>query len=552
VLDLAATIAAERFAPHNKAADQWEITHGPNGRIETLPEVKAALDAFSAAGLLAGDFDGEVGGLQLPHVVTRAALAWFQAANIGTVAYALLTSLNAHLLVRYGSPEQVDTWVRPMLQGRYFGTMCLSEPDSGSSLADITTRAVRQSDSTYRVTGTKMWISGGDHELAENIVHLVLARTPDGGSGVRGISLFIVPKYLEGSTRNDVVLAGLNHKMGNRGTTNALLSFGDGRHTPDGSSGAVGYLVGEEGNGLAQMFHMMNGARIGVGISATGLGYSGYLQSLEYARVRVQGRPPGARGGTQLPIIQHADVRRMLLAQKSYVEGALALCLYAGRLLDESETGEDAQARNEALLLLEVLTPIVKSWPSQWCLEANSLAIQIHGGYGYTRDFNVEQLYRDNRLNAIHEGAHGIHGLDLLGRKVTMGGGAGLRLLLETIQATADRASLTCDEVRDWAGLLRRSAARIAAVTERLWGTGDPEVALANSTAYLEAVGHVVLAWMWLEQALAAHGSDGDFYDGKRAAARYYFAYELPKTDVAFDLLMTLDRTTLDLSESWF
>jgi alkylation response protein AidB-like acyl-CoA dehydrogenase len=549
VLDLAAKIAAERFAPHNKAADQWEITHGSDGRIETLPEVKDALDAFSAAGFMAGDFDSDVGGLQLPHVVSRAALAWFQAANIGTVAYALLTGLNAHLLVRYGSPAQIDTWVRPMLEGRYFGTMCLSEPESGSSLADITTRAVRQSDGTYRVTGTKMWISGGDHELAENIVHLVLARTPDGGPGVKGISLFIVPKYLDGTTRNDVVLAGLNHKMGNRGTTNALLSFGDGRHAPSESSGAVGYLVGEEGHGLAQMFHMMNGARIGVGISATGLGYTGYLQSLEYARVRVQGRRPGARGGQQVPIIEHADVRRMLLAQKSYVEGALALCLYAGRLLDETETGEDDQARDQALLLLEVLTPIVKSWPSQWCLEANSLAIQIYGGYGYTRDFNVEQLYRDNRLNAIHEGTHGIHGLDLLGRKVTMGGGAGLRVLLDTIQATADRASLASDEIRGWASALRRSAVRIATVTERLWGTGDPELALANSTAYLEAVGHVVIAWIWLEQALAADGGEGDFYDGKRSAAGYFFAYELPKTDTGFDLLMSLDRTTIDLNE---
>jgi len=383
-------------------------------------------------------------------------------------------------------------------------------------------------------------------------VHLVLARTPDGGAGVRGISLFIVPKFLDGSTRNDVVLAGLNHKMGNRGTTNALLSFGDGSHTPGGSAGAVGYLVGEEGNGLAQMFHMMNGARIGVGISATSLGYTGYLQSLDYARVRVQGRRPGARGGQQIPIIEHADVRRMLLAQKSYVEGALALCLYSGRLLDETETGEDDQARSEALLLLEVLTPIVKSWPSQWCLEANSLAIQIHGGYGYTRDFNVEQLYRDNRLNAIHEGTHAIHGLDLLGRKVTMGGGAGLRALLDTLNATADKATHTNDELRGWATSPRRSAARIATVTERLWSTGDPELALANSSAYLEAVGHVVIAWIWLEQALAADGMEGDFYDVKRAATRYFFAYELPKTDVGFDLLMSLDRTTLDLSESWF
>jgi len=552
VLDLAAEIATERFAPPNRMGDQWEITIEPDGHIQTIPEVKAALDAFSAAGLMAGDFDTEIGGLQLPYTITKAMFAWFQAANISIVAYALLTNLNAHLVATYGSPDQIETWVRPMMAGRFFGTMCLSETESGSSLSDIATRAVRQDDGTYRVTGTKMWISGGDHDLAENIVHLVLAKTPGSTAGVKGISLFIVPKYLEDSTRNDVVLAGLNHKMGNRATTNALLSFGNGTYTPGGAAGAIGYLVGEEGNGLAQMFHMMNEARVGVGMSAASLGYTGYLQSVAYARQRTQGRRPGDRGGPQVPIIEHADVRRMLLAQKSYVEGALALGLYCGRLLDEVETGEDAPSRSDARLLLEVLTPIVKSWPSQWCLEANSLAIQVHGGFGYTRDFPVEQLYRDNRLNSIHEGTHGIHGLDLLGRKVTMAGGAGLRVLLDTMHATAARAELIGGDTMGWGGSLRRSIDRVAAVTERLLSSGDPEVALANSTVYLEAVGHVVLAWIWLEQALTSGDQEGDFYDGKRTAARYFFTYELPKTNAMFDVLAALDRTTLDLSESWF
>ena len=305
VLDLAADIAAGLFAPDNKLADSAEITVGPDGRIQTIPDIKKALDALSAAGLLAGEFDEDLGGMQLPYVISKAAFTWLQAANVSTSAYAGLTIANAHLLARYGTPQQVDSWVRPMLGGRYFGTMCLSEPESGSSLADITTRAVRQDDGTYRVTGTKMWITGGDHELSENVVHLALATTPGSAAGVRGISLFIVPKYLTaaGATaRNDVVLAGLNHKMGNRGTTNALLSLGDGTFAPGGRPRAVGYLVGDEGAGLAQMFHMMNEARIVIGISAAALGYTGYLQSLAYARtpgaVAPHRRPQVASAGT--------------------------------------------------------------------------------------------------------------------------------------------------------------------------------------------------------------------------------------------------------------
>ncbi len=286
--------------------------------------------------------------MQLPQVVSKAATAWFQAANVGSSAYPFLTMANAHLLLAHGSQEQIDTYVRPMAEGRWFGTMALSEPQAGSSLADITTRAVRSEDGSYRLTGTKMWISGGDHELSENIVHLVLAKVPGGPAGVKGISLFVVPKFLpEGDgigERNDVVLAGLNHKMGYRGTTNTLLNFGEGVHTPGGSPGAVGWLVGEENRGLAAMFHMMNEARVGVGLGATALGYTGYLHALEYARTRTQGRPPAGKdpSAPPVPIIEHSDVRRMLLAAKSYVEGGLALGLYCAMLVDEEETGETA------------------------------------------------------------------------------------------------------------------------------------------------------------------------------------------------------------------
>jgi butyryl-CoA dehydrogenase len=563
VLDLSEQIATRHFAPHNKKNDQQEPTFDGE-RVHTLPEAKKALAAFAEAGLLAGPMDEELGGTQLPEVVATACFSWFQAANVGTSAYAFLTLGNARLLCEYGTQEQIDTYVRPMMEGRFFGTMCLSEPQAGSSLADVATRAEPQKGGGHRLFGSKMWISAGDHELSENIVHLVLARIPGGPPGVKGLSLFIVPKYLVGpdgslGERNDVVTAGLNHKMGYRGTTNTLLNFGEGAHTPGGEGGAVAYLVGEEHHGLQYMFHMMNGARIGVGAGAMALGYTGYLKSLAYAKERPQGRPVAAKDASapQVPIIEHADVRRMLLAQKSYAEGALALLLYCSRLVDEQHTAEREEERAHAKLLLDMLTPIAKSWPSQWCLEANSLAIQVHGGYGYTREYDVEQHYRDNRLNPIHEGTHGIQALDLLGRKAVMGGGAGLAALGATIGQTVERALDAGDEAAELGGALRESWERAAKVTARLWSTGDPALALANASVYLEAVGHTVVAWIWLGQFLAAGdgeetGGDDAFLKGKRQAARYFFRHELPRTGPQFDLLESLDRTTLDAEAEWF
>lgn len=563
-LDLSERIAARHFAPHNRRNDLEEPWFDGE-RVHTHEEVGPALDVFAESGLLAAAMDQEAGGMGLPHTVTTACFAFFQAANIGTSAYPFLTLGNARLLCAHGSPEQIDTWVRPMLEGRFFGTMCLSEPQAGSSLADVTTRAEPQGDGTYRLFGTKMWISGGDHELAENIVHLVLARIPGGPPGVKGLSLFLVPKYLPGpdgsrGERNDVVPAGLNHKMGYRGTTNTLLGFGEGtRHRPGGKAGAVGTLVGAEHQGLACMFHMMNGARIGVGAGAMALGYTGYLKSLAYARERTQGRPPAAGGkdatAPQVPIVEHTDVRRMLLAQKAYVEGALALLLYCSRLVDEQQSAGSEEERERAGPLLDVLTPIAKSWPSQWCLEANSLAIQVLGGYGYTRDHDVEQHYRDNRLNPIHEGTHGIQGLDLLGRKVVRGGGEGLRVLGDAVGRTLERAAAAGGEAARLGASLRAAWERVVTVTARLWEPGDPTVALANSSVYLEAVGHVVVAWVWLGQFLAtlsaAGPQDDPFLLGKRQAARYFFRVELPRTGPQFDLLEARETVVLDTDPDW-
>ncbi|WP_151634826.1 acyl-CoA dehydrogenase [Noviherbaspirillum aerium] len=563
-MDTCERIATDLFAPHNKKSDQEE-PHFDGETVHIIPEVKSALKVFCDAGLMAAGQDYDYGGMQLPVLIEKASFAYFKAANVGTSSYPFLTIGNANTLLKCGTPEQIETFVKPMLEGRFFGTMCLSEPQAGSSLSDIVTRAEPQEDGTYRLRGNKMWISAGEHELSENIVHLVLAKVPDENGklipGVKGISLFIVPKKLvnpDGSIgeRNDVVLAGLNHKMGYRGTTNCLLNFGEGKFKPGGKAGAIGYLVGEKHKGLANMFHMMNEARIGVGLGAVVLGYTGYLHALEYARERPQGRHPMAKDPAQpqIPIVQHTDVKRMLLAQKAYVEGGLALNLYCARLVDEEKTAESDDAKRHANLLLDILTPIAKSWPSQWCLEANNLAIQVHGGYGYTREYNVEQFYRDNRLNPIHEGTHGIQGLDLLGRKVSMQNGAAFKAFGDEVQKTIAKA-LEVPELAGYASALAAVLQRIAKVTQALYAAGDMNKTLANASVYLEAFGHAVVAWMWLQQAMVATGKSGhdaDFYRGKLQACAYFFKWELPKVQPQLDLLESIDTTTLDMQDAWF
>ena len=558
LLGLCQELATEHFATHYRKSDTEEPVFDGE-KVRLIPEIEAALQKLAKADLMGLTVDEEHGGLQVPHVVASACMAWFTAANIGTAAYAFLTMANAGLLMAHGSEEQVERYARPMLEGRFFGTMALSEPQAGSSLGDVVTRAVPADDGTYRIFGHKMWISGGDHEMGDTIVHLVLAKLPDAPPGSRGISLFIVPKHLVGEDgsigeRNDVALAGINHKLGSRGTVNTAPVFGGGAFTPGGAPGAVGYLVGEPHKGLSYMFHMMNAARLGVGMSATTTAYTAYLKSLDYARTRPQGRPLAAPdpAAPQVPIIQHADVRRMLLAQKSYVEGALALNLYCSRLLDDQATAADDAERLAVGQLLDVLTPIAKSWPSQWGQESCSLAIQVLGGSGYTRDHDLEAHWRDQRLNPIHEGTHGIQALDLLGRKVLGGGGAALLALAGRIEQTVARANELGGEPASYAVALKAAVDRLGEVTMTLAGLGEPERMLANATVYLEAAGHVVVAWMWLEQLVAVGEKTGDFYDGKRAAARYFFRWELPKVAPMLDLLASGDTTTLEMREDWF
>jgi alkylation response protein AidB-like acyl-CoA dehydrogenase len=523
VLDLSERLATETFLPHFKRSDVEE-PRVEDGQVRICPAIGEALSHYAELGLFSAGFPEELGGLGLPHLVTAASFAFFAAANVATAAYPMLTVANARLIATFGNAAQIDAFARPEIEGRWFGTMCLSEPQAGSSLADVRTRAAPDGrdefGDRYRLTGNKMWISGGDQDVTDNIVHLVLAKVPDESGtlpeGTAGISLFIVPKLLPDGTRNDVVVAGLNHKMGYRGTANCLLNFGE-------VAGATGWLVGAPGDGLRQMFQMMNEARIGVGIGAAAIGYRGYRLSARYARERLQGRPFGRRDGAPVAIIEHPDVRRMLLQQKAYVEGALALCLYCARLVDTADSSADDAA------LLGLLTPVAKTWPSEYGLAANDIAIQIHGGYGYTRDFDVEQLWRDNRLNPIHEGTTGIQAIDLLGRKL-LRDGSGLRVLGDTIAKTIDAAV--------GAPGLDGHARALSEVWRLATGTSahmrDGEDALGNATPFLWAFGHIVVGWLWLDQAVAVNAlpaapDSRAFIAGKLRACRFFFECEMPK-----------------------
>ncbi|MFF8605636.1 acyl-CoA dehydrogenase [Streptomyces sp. NPDC015346] len=563
LLRAASAVAAERFESANRIIDEHEPVFD-DGKVILPKETQEAWDAYVGLGMMLASHDEADGGMQLPRTADFAANVLFSAAS-GGMSPAMLTEANASLLLAHGTERQRQVFASRELHGEWAGTMCLSENQAGSSLSDITTRAVPDGDGyaddplgpRYRVTGNKMWISAGEHDLAANIVHLVLAKTagPDGtfDPSAKGISLFVVPKFLvdaDGNLgeRNDVVLVGLNHKLGCRGIPNTALAFGDGTWRPNGEAGAVGYLVGKPGDGLRQMFHMMNAARIAIGLGAAALGFAGYAASLDYAKQRRQGRPltrAGKNAATpQVPLVQHADVKRMLLAQKAYSEGGIALGLYAARLLDEQATG-DAAAAEDAGRVLEVLTPVVKSWSSEWCLEANSLAIQVMGGAGYTRDFPVEQYWRDNRLNMIHEGTHGIQGLDLLGRKMLLADGACVEALAQRVRATAERAR--DGGLGEYADRLVDAWTRAVSAASSAWESGDPTEALANATLFLQGFGHVVLAWIWLDVAVSAQASDHAEAPGKLAAMRYFFGYELPKIHAWLDVVSRRESLCRDL-----
>lgn len=551
MIEEAARLAEGEFEGLAKLLDENEPAL-VDGRVVTPPEQAKALRAFVQMGIPSASFPPEYGGMDLPYSISMAVRLPVQAVGGSTLGYLFLTSAAANMLAVVGNEEQKATYMPPMVAMEWFGTMMLSETEAGSSLGDISCRAVPQSDGTFHLTGSKMWISGGDHDMAENIVHMVLAKIDRGEGltpGTEGISLFLVPKYLldaggRPGRRNGIEIAGVNHKMGQRGIVNTVPVLGAGEP-------CVGYLLGEPGRGLAGMFHMMNEARIGIGYGAAAAGYAGYRYSLAYAKERRQGRALGDPDPTKppVPIIEHADVRRMLLAQKSYTEGSLALCLYAAELVDRLRTAVSDEEANRLRDLLAVLTPMVKTWPSTWCLHANYLAIQVLGGYGYTRDFPVERMYRDNRINEIHEGTTGIQSLDLVGRKLLRDGGASFRVLLDEIRQTIAGAgdSEWSDDLESAVAAIEETALTLGSAASR----GDVDLAMANSVVFLDMCGTVAVAWMWFRAAVAAaHAlgedrSDEDFYQGKLAACRYFYRWELPRVHTQSDLLRSLEDTPL-------
>jgi len=560
VLETAEKIAIKYFLPHNHKADQNEPKF-INGLVEMIPEVKEAFDAYRQAGFIAGGMDYELGGMQLPFTVTLAALGYFTSANPSTTGYGFLTTGAANLINTFGNQHQKEKFLPPMLSGDFSGTMALTEPNAGSSLSDIVTQAIPQDDGSYKIKGQKIFISGGDHQLTDNIVHLVLAKIKDAPAGVKGISLFIVPKFRldknnQPAESNDVNLSGLFHKMGYRGTTSTILSFGE-------KDDCTGYLIGEPHHGLKYMFHMMNEARLLVGFGAIAIGYRGYLESLAYAKERPQGRKPTEKNPTspQVNIIEHADVKRMLLAQKSFVEGGLSLCFYSACLVDDAETAED-EDKNNAELLLDLLMPIVKACNSDYGLKANELAIQILGGSGYTHEYPVEQCYRDNRLNPIHEGTNGIQALDLLGRKVWQNNSAGLKLLAKNIMQDIHRSN-DFNKSQYFAEAISKALDTCNQITQHLGASmtkNGADLTLANAGCYLTMMGKLVYSWMWLRQSIVAEqalatditNQEQSFYHGKIQAAQYFIQWELPSIYHDAKLLETLDDTCINMQESWF
>ena len=560
-IDIAQAVAEKYFVPIRQKVDTNQPTFDGE-KVQMISEIKIALDAVVEAGLASPTADYELGGMQLPALAAAITSGYLNAAASTTMGYIGLTTANANLIDAHGTDEQRKKWVEPQRSGRFAGTMAMSEPGAGSSLADLTTTAVPQDDGSYLVTGNKIWISGGDHELNENIVHLVLARVKGAPKGVKGISLFIVPKFLvndDGSLgkRNDVTLAGLFHKMGGRGQTSTALNFGE-------KDGAVGYLVGEENKGLMYMFHMMNEARIMVGSGAALMALAGYQYSLDYAKERPQGRLPSNKDPLSPPvnIIEHADVKRMLLAQKAYAEGAYALCLLGTKLADDERTAPTETERSEAHELLDFLTPIIKTWPSEYGPKANSHAIQVLGGSGYVNEHPVEMMYRDNRLNPIHEGTTGIQSLDLLARKVPQNNLAGYRACLAAMGETIAKAR-DIEATAAFADELSAAVDTLKEVTDFMLGAmvkKDIDLALANSVKYLDLFGNVVIAWVWLQQGVVAaralqsdlHESEVSFYRGKLQAMQYFFRYDLSEIDGWARLLMQLDDTCLAMENDWF
>jgi alkylation response protein AidB-like acyl-CoA dehydrogenase len=545
-----------------------------DGRVRVHPKMRSLFRKLVDLGMVTAPRGPEVGGHHLPLTVDAAAQMYLGAANLGAMSYYILCRGTGHLLEAFGSEALKRDFMEPLYRGEWTGTMALTEPHAGSSLADLTTTARPAGDGSFRVRGSKIFISGGDHDLTENIVHLVLARIEGAPAGTKGISLFAIPKRRRAVgaggagaelVPNDVAVAGMIHKIGWRALPSLIMSFGE-------NDDCHGWLVGEPNQGLSYMFQMMNEARIAVGLAAAGTASVAYREALAYARTRTQGRAPGARGGPQVPIIEHADVRRMLLRQKALAEGSVSLVMATARWADVAAHGSTPEDRARAQLLLDLLTPIAKTFPAEKGFEACALAVQVHGGYGYSSEYLPEAWLRDQKLNTIHEGTTGIQSLDLLGRKAMGKGGAALQALvaeMEGAMAEASRAHARAEEhgLAELVATLRHGVERVGQATMRLGAMGmggDAEGMMRHSVDYLEMASTLVVGWQWLRQATAASvklaqgkgtgsaSASAEVYEGKLHAARYFMRTELPRIDHLAALCESAEDSYASMKPEWF
>ncbi len=552
-LDAAKQLADRHLFPYYRVMDK-EKAYYKEGDVLVHPSIREAMRAFGEGGWIGALDDYETGGQQMPYTLMTAAISIFYSANSNTAPYAFLTQGAASLIRHFGNPKLMETYLPNMYAGVWQGTMALTEPQAGSSLSDLTTTAVPNGDGTYHIKGQKIYISGGDYKEAENVVHLLLARIQGAPLGTKGISLFVVPKQRpqNGSlVSNDVTTAGIYGKMGQKGYVAAHLMLGEGED-------CVGYLVGEPHKGLQYMFQMMNEARIGTGLMAACTATAAYYASLQYANERPQGRHPSNKDAShpQVLIIEHADVRRMLLFQKAVVEGSTALLAQCSYYSDLAENHPEEEVRKRNHLLLELLTPVAKSWPAEMGNLSVSTGMQVLGGAGYTDDFPLEQYYRDIRVNSIYEGTTTIHGLDLLGRKMLLENGKAATYFMEEVRATIQNA-LAHESLKGYAERLAKEAKDLQGTAMHLMQLAmqhPPEVFLADATLFLEYFGTISLSWQWLKQAVVAQraleaGSEGDdavFYRSKMHTFRYFFEYELPKVCGMRERLHSAVRVTLD------
>ncbi len=559
VLDTALKIGRDLLQPHLREMDQ-DAPKLVDGQVKVHPMVKKFMTECGEGGWIAAGAPFEREGQQLPTMIVNAFMFIFGAANYSASAYPMLTTGAAHLIESFGSEKLMETFVPRMFAGQWQGTMALTEPQAGSSLAEIITQAEPTDAGYYKIRGQKIFISASDHDGVENIVHLMLARIQGAPPGIKGISLFVVPKLRPdeqgGLTPNDVNVAGLYHKLGYRGAPIAQLSMGE-------NDDCRGYLVGEPHKGLSYMFQMMNEARIGVGVGAAGIASAAYYAALQYTRERQQGRKLTEKDPTQQSvfIIEHPDVKRMLLFQRAVVEGSLSLLLQCSKYADLAKVAEEND-REKYALLLDVLVPVAKTYPSEMGILASSQALQCLGGYGYCDEFPVEQFYRDARIHPIHEGTTGIHGLDLLGRKVVMKNGAGFRLFVTEVQ-NATQAAMEYPDLRGYAERLEEALNRLQEVTSvltQIGQQGDTEIFLADATLYLELFGLISVGWQWLLQAMVATNKlegplpeqDVQFFEGKIFTFKYFFHYELPKTEGLVKRLLEADGLTVRMSDELF